>query len=90
MVPAASPESVKEVTSRPWIAIWAKLPALPVRRSTLKPVLLVEVSVHARVTVLDERATARRPDGGTGGARQVPAKSWPAMLFPATFTDRLV
>jgi hypothetical protein len=65
-VEAARPESLKKLRFAPCVPICAYVPPVPVFRSTLKPVSLVELSVQARLTVLDERATARRPVGGSG------------------------
>jgi hypothetical protein len=72
-VEAARPETLKKLPFSPCVPIWAYVPPVPVFRSTLKLVSLVELSVQARLTVLDERATARRLLGAAGAVAPLDA-----------------
>ena len=52
----------------PGVATIVQLPVGPVRRKILKPVSLDELSVHVRLTWLEETAMATRFAGAAGGA----------------------
>ena len=57
-----------EVMFAPGVAIWVQGPADAVARSTLKPVSLLELSVHVRLIWLPETAVAVSEEGGEGYA----------------------